>query len=177
MRPALKEHVRARPTTAKSKPPVFKTAATNSATIGIIIPGASTLRCVRQGWPKTSHPRVLQQKLKAFKSAPGCKRLAFLPCAKRPARVSQQYNFDCADILHSSMVNIGLKITVLTTYPASDWTSRHKAVAADAHAVLMRLAFAAAAQPRYAGAIGLDGRFGHYPDTRLALPDSACRPN
>jgi hypothetical protein len=88
----------------------------------------------------------------------------------------QQYNFDCADILHSSMVNIGLKITVLTTYPASDWTSRHKAVAADAHAVLMRLAFAAAAQPRYAGAISLVGRFGHCPVARLALPDTRAAP-
>jgi hypothetical protein len=64
--------------------PVFKTAATNSETIRIMIHGASPLRCAHPRWPKTSRPRVPQQKLKAFSSAPGCKRLAFLPCAKPP---------------------------------------------------------------------------------------------
>jgi hypothetical protein len=75
------------------------------------------------------------------------------------------------------MVNIGLRITVLTTYSASDWNSRQNTVAADAPAVRMPLGFAAAAQPRYAGAISLVGCFGHCPDARLALPDSVCRFN
>ena len=97
-----------------------------------------------QHGPKNIAPGYAATKIYNRYSLAGCNRLAFRLCAKPHACSWQQYNFDYADILHSSIVNIGLKITALTTYPASDWNSRHKGVAPAALAVRVRLDFAAA---------------------------------